>query len=188
MDPTDPDPHYHLGRYYYEKQLFTESVEAFETALRIDPRHYRSHYFLGWCQQARGDLEAAKASYEKAIEIIDFSGISYGWPYSDLGDVLIIQGRREAGIKWLRRAVRNDPELPYTHYKYASGLFKTETPGDIEKLLQAAVELDPGYTEAYYLMGRYYQKVGERAKAQASFATFKKLKANPVPSPSGVRR
>jgi hypothetical protein len=55
-------------------------------------------------------------------------------------------------------------------------------------LLLVAIRLDAGYSEAYYLLARYYQKVGEEQLAKETFAKFDDLKKNPVPSPFGLRR
>ena len=132
LEPQNPEPHYHIGRYYFETQIFNKAEEEFRAAIAKSPRHYRAVYYLGWCQQAGGELDDAKASYLRSIAIIQEEGVSYGWPFSDLGDVLIIQGQFEEGLSWLYSGVRNDSDLPYTHFKYASALFKKETTTEVE--------------------------------------------------------
>ena len=87
------------------------------------------------------------------------AGVSYGWPFTDLGELLVTEGQYDEGLGWMYRGVHNDPGLPYTHFKYAEALLKTEESAEIEQHLKKAIELDPGYTQAYYLLGRYYSKV-----------------------------
>ncbi|HEV8130575.1 MAG TPA: tetratricopeptide repeat protein [Acidobacteriota bacterium] len=187
-NPNDPDAHYHLGRYYYEMKNYREGVGALKTALRLDPEHYRACYFMALCFQGNGDLEESRKNFRKAVEIIERKKIVYGWPFADLGELLVSEGRYEDGIGWLYRGTRNDPGLPYTHLKYAGALLKKENSDEIERELNTAIKLDPNYTEAYYVLGRYYNKINDREKARAAFAKFEELKNNPQPSPFGVRR
>jgi tetratricopeptide (TPR) repeat protein len=187
-NPLNPDPHYHLGRYYFEIQIFKTAEEEFLNAIRKSPRHYKALYYLGWCQRAGGDLEKAKANYRKSIDIIQDEGVSFGWPFSDLGEILITQDSFDEGLNWLYSGVRNDPDLPYVHFKYASALFKKETNLEVESELLKAIELDPGYTEAYYILANYYRKTGDRESALEALKKFQELRKNPVASTSGVRR
>jgi Tfp pilus assembly protein PilF len=54
--------------------------------------------------------------------------------------------------------------------------------------LKKAIELDPGYAEAYYILANYYRKTGNRELAQEVLKKFQELKKNPIASPFGVRR
>ncbi len=188
QNPNDSDVYYHLGRYYYENQQFTEAIVAFEKVTELDPQAYKAHYFLGWCQQAQGDLSSAKQSYKRAIKIVDQQKVRDGWPFTDLGELLITEGEYASGLGWQYRAIRNDPQFPYGRYKYASALLKEGPSAEVEQQLQLAIKFDPGYTEAYYLLGRYYQGIGEKDKAKEAFAKFQELRKNPLASPYGVRR
>jgi len=187
-NPNDAEGYYHLGRYYYESNLFTDGIEAFKKATAIDPTLYKAYFFLGWCLQAGGDTEGAKKSFRTSAETVQTAGVSYGWPFTDLGELLVTEGQYDEGLGWMYRGVHNDPGLPYTHCKYAEALLKTEESAEIEQHLKKAIELDPGYTQAYYLLGRYYSKVGERDKAKEALAKFQELRKNPTVSPQGVRR
>jgi len=186
--PNDAEAYYHLGRYYYESDMFSDGAEAFRKATALDPSLYKAYFFLGWCQQAGGDTEGAKQSFRASTEVVQTSRVNYGWPFTDLGDLLVTEGLYEEGLGWLYRGVRNDPGLPYTHFKYAEALLKTEKSVEVEQHLKKAVELDPGYTQAYYLLGRYYTQSGERDKAKEALAKFQELRKNPTVSPQGVRR
>jgi len=187
-DPDNVDAHYHLGRYFYEKQLFEQGLAEFQRVTEIEPEHYRALYFLGWCYQAAGQLQEAEKYYRASIEIIEKENAVYGWPYADLGDLLLSRGEQEEGLGWIYRSVRNDPQLPYAHFKYAGALLVNESSDEIERHLKRAIDLDPGYAEAYYLLGRYYGKIGDRKKAQMALERFQELRENPQPSPRGTRR
>jgi tetratricopeptide (TPR) repeat protein len=188
LNPLDSSAFYHLGRFFYENKSFNEAVERFQTALRIDAENYRAHYFLGLCRQATSDPKGAADSFRKAIEVVERTKVAYGWPFADLGDMLITQGDFEGGLAWIYRGTRNDPGQPYTHYVYARALMRQEPSFEVEQALERAIKLDPGYTEAYYVLGRYYTRIGDAERARTAFAKFGELRKNPVPSPFGLRR
>jgi tetratricopeptide (TPR) repeat protein len=188
LDPRDASAHYHLGRFFYETKNFPEAEARFRTALAVDPDHYRAHYFTALCRQGSSDPKGAQAAFRASIAIIDRLKIRYGWPFADLGELLMQAGEYDQGLGWLYRAARNDPNLPYTHYCYARALMRRESTPEAEAQLQAAIKLDAGYTEAYYLLGRYYTNAGDPERARAAFARFDELRKNPAPSPFGLRR
>jgi tetratricopeptide (TPR) repeat protein len=187
LNPNDADAHYHLGRFHFERKEYRNALERFRNALTLDPENFKAYYYSGLCRQGNNE-EGAQEDFRKAIEIIERKRINYGWPFSALGEMFTMQGDFERGLSWHYRAIRNDPTLPYTHFSYASALLKKEANFEVEQELQRAVKLDPGYTEAYYLLGRYYTKIGDKERAGQAFSKFEELRKNPVPSPFGLRR
>lgn len=187
LNPADPEPHYHLGRYYFEDKRYEEALGAFKTVGQIQPDHFKAHYYAGLVYESQNELVAAKQEFQAAIKIIERTQTRYAWPYADLGRLLCNEDD-ERGLSWLYRAVRHDPASPYAHYHYAKALFRKEASPEVKQELLAAVKLDPGYADAYYLLARYYQKTGEAQLAKETFARFEEIKQDPAPSPYGVRR
>jgi tetratricopeptide (TPR) repeat protein len=188
LDPLDPDPHYHLGRYYFEDKRYEEALGAFRKAFELQPDHFKSRYYAGLVHEGQNDIEAAKREMQAAIGVIDRLKIRYAWPYADLGRMLINENDYDRGVGWLYRAIRNDPESPYARYHYAKSLFRNGATFEVKQELMEAIKLDPGYGDAYYLLARYYQKTGQRQLAKDTFTKFEEIKKNPAPSPYGVRR
>jgi tetratricopeptide (TPR) repeat protein len=188
LAPFDPEPHYHLGRYYFEDKRYDQALNAFKQAFRIRPDHFKAHYYAGLVYEGQNQIEQAKQEFQAAIHVIDQQKIKYAWPYSDMGRLLVGEDDYERGIGWLYRAVRNDPASPYARYHYAKALFRKGATFEVKQELFEAIKLDPGYGDAYYLLARYYQKIGEAQRAKETFAKFEEVKKNPPPSPFGVRR
>ncbi len=188
INPYDSEAHYHLGRYLYEIKKYSEAMDRFAQAVAVDPDNHKAYYFSALCKQGNSDEKGAADDFRKSIAIVEKKRISYGWPFADLGDLLALQGDFDNGLAWAYRGTRNDPTLPYPHYVYARILLNKEASPEVEQELSRAIKLDPGYTQAYYLLGRYYTKTGDKERAQSAFARFNELKNNPVPSPFGVRR
>jgi tetratricopeptide (TPR) repeat protein len=188
LNPKDAEIQYHLGRYMFEVKEYKAAMDRFTQTINLDPDNYKALYFLAICKQGNSDEKGAVEDFHKAIGIIERKKAKYSWPYADLGDLLSLQGDYEAGLSWAYRATRNDPSQPYGHYIYARLLMKKDPTPEIEQELTRAVQLDPGYTQAFYELGRYYAKTGDQERAKAAYAKFNELKNNPVPSPFGVRR
>jgi tetratricopeptide (TPR) repeat protein len=188
LDPLDPDPHYHLGRYYFEDKRYEDALREFKTVFQLAPNHYRARYYAGLVYEGQNEMAQAKEEMQTAIRLVEQSKLPYAWPFTDLGRLLVNEGEYERGLGWLYRAVRNDPASPYAHYNYAKALFRQGATFEVKAELDAALKLDPGYGDAWYLLGRYYQKAGRAELAKETFAKFEEIKKNPVPSPYGVRR
>lgn len=185
---SDAEAYYHLGRHRLERKKYSEAIQLLDKTIEFQPENFRAYYFQGLALQGSGELEDSKKKYRKAIEIIDRKKIRYGWPYSDLGELLVSQDQYEDGIGWLYRGVRNDPNLPYTHFKYAGALLKKEAGAEVESELKTAIRLDPAYAEAYYVLGLYYNKTSKKDQAREAFTKFEELRKRPQPSPFGIRR
>jgi predicted Zn-dependent protease len=184
----DTEAQYLLARYLYEVKHYDESLHTFQTVLQIEPERYKARYYAGLLYGAKGDTDRARQEYLAAIKIVESKEVRYGLPYADLGRQLADAGELDRAVDWLSRGMRNDPACPRVYYEYARTLFQGGTEPGIEKALLQALRLDPGYTEAYYLLGRYYSKLGNRQFANQALARFKDLKDHPLPSPYGLPR
>jgi tetratricopeptide (TPR) repeat protein len=188
LNPMDADARYHLGRRFFEEKRYREAMGAFLEAIKIQPEHYRARYYAGLVHKGENDGEGAKREFQAAIRVVERLKVRYAWPFTDLGEWLINEGEYERGVGWLYRATRNDPKSPHAWYHYAKALFQKEPSFEVKEALFVAIGLDPGYSEAYYLLARYYQKTGEEKLAKETFAKFDELKKHPIPSPFGLRR
>jgi tetratricopeptide (TPR) repeat protein len=188
INPLDPDANYHMGRFFFEDKQYSAALNYFRTVLRLKPQHYKARYYAGLVYKGQGEMERAKEEFHAAIQIVDRLKVRYAWPFTELGEHLVNEGDYERGLGWLYRAIRNDPASPHARYNYAKALFQKGLSSEIKETLLEAVRLDPGYSDAYYLLARYYQRSGERDLAKETFARFEELKKNPIPSPYGLRR
>jgi Tfp pilus assembly protein PilF len=188
LNPLDPEPHYHLGRYYFEEKRYEEALQAFQIVFQRDADYYKARYYAALVYKGQNEMELSKRELQTAIRIIEQRKLAYAWPYADLGWLFINEGEYERGVGWLYRGVRNDPASPYAHYHYAKALFQKDASFEVKAELDAALKLDPGYADAWYLLARYYKKAGQEQLAQETFTKFEEIKKNPLPSPFGVRR
>jgi len=188
QNPRDPEAHYHLARFFYEGKRYKEAFNSFQEVIKLQPDHYKARYYAGLLYQGMDQPERAKEEFLASIEIIERKKVRYAWPFVDLGRQLVNEGETDRGIGWLYRGIRNDPAAPQAHYEYAKALFQQGATPDVKQELLMAIRLDPGYSSAYYLLARYYLKIGEKQLANEAFARFEEVKKNPTPSPYGLRR
>jgi tetratricopeptide (TPR) repeat protein len=186
--PQDPEARYFLARYLFEIKRYRDSLNSFQLVVNLQPDHYKAHYYMGLLHVAAGEADLARAEFETSVKIIESRKIAYAWPFAELGRALNDAGEGEKAIEWLSRGIRNDPACPRNYYEYARALFEKGATTEVKGALLDAVRLDPGYTEAYYLLARYYRKSGENQMATQVLAKFKDLKIHPIPSPYGLPR
>jgi tetratricopeptide (TPR) repeat protein len=105
--PTEPDAWYLLGRASPDA---TRSREAYETALRFEPAHARSHMGMGALYEAAGDPAAADGAYGRALS--EDRSLSEAWVgrirlAARAGRTLDARALAEQGVA----AVPGDPSL-----------------------------------------------------------------------------
>jgi tetratricopeptide (TPR) repeat protein len=187
--PHDAEAQYLLARYLFEVKRYSESLKLFQSLLQIQPDHYKAHYYVGLLYVASSEPERARVEFEASIKIVESKNIAYAWPFADLARVLNDAGETGQAIDCLSRGLHNDPKSPRIHYEYARCLFQQRgATADVKQALLKAIGLDPGYSEAYYLLARYYRKSGENQAATQILAKFRGLKSHPIPSPYGLPR
>jgi tetratricopeptide (TPR) repeat protein len=187
-NPQDAEAQYFLARYLFEVKRYSESLDFFERVIALQPDHYKAHYYIGLLHVAEGEADLSRTDFEASIKIVESKNIAYAWPFADLGRVLNDAGETGQAIEYLSRGIRNDPACPRNYYEYARALFQKCATAEVKQALLEAVRLDPGYTEAYYLLARYYRKSGENQTATQVLAKFKELKSHPIASPYGLPR
>jgi tetratricopeptide (TPR) repeat protein len=144
--------HYLLGLNYYRTKDFAAAVVEFKKALQLSPNYMLATFNLGLASAALGDNDEAIKYLKRTLEMdpTNFSaafdlGVAYLhkqmfpestaafrqavtiYPdfapgYKALGEMLIYQGRVDAGLKELRTAVRLAPKDPRNHEALAKAL------------------------------------------------------------------
>lgn len=131
------------GRYYQNKETPAEmfkAIDYFRQAIALAPDFALSHAYIAAC-------------------------------YSMIGSVGVIPGKEallqiEANST---RALELDPSLPQGHVSRGVGyLFFEWRWEDAYRSLMKAIELNPGSTDSYWVLGYYYLIMNEPAKAVAA--------------------
>jgi len=176
---SDPDKAlypYWLGRIEYDSREYKAAVADFQKALQLNSSFMKAYDNLGLCYEALAQYEGAIRVYKQAIDMNRSAEVPSPWPPLNLGALLVKLGRLNEAETWLQESLKYDPHFPKAHYEM--GALREKQGKDepaIQELLEAA-HYDPSYPEPLYLLGQIYARRGEKAKAEAEWQAFQKLK------------
>ena len=137
--PEHPLLHNNLGNALVDRDQLEEAAAHYRRAIAIKPDYGVAFYNLGnvlrslgrWAEaeaayeqarasalRLRGDTDAARMHYERAVELTPRSAVAQ----QNLGDVLWMLGRREDAIARYRTAFELDPESPLARQRLEGAL------------------------------------------------------------------
>lgn len=104
-DPLRPEYYLNLGITLFNLNQNSNSLQAIEEAIRLDPELGLAYVWKGLNEKAQHDLESAELSLKKAIDLgvtdIDFGALS-----NSLGTALMSQNKIEESIEIFEQAYR----------------------------------------------------------------------------------
>jgi tetratricopeptide (TPR) repeat protein len=171
-----------LRGYFSEVTRTRRARESFKQNLEaatLNPADASAHYNLGLIHQQRGEIEAARERFERAIQIDDDETDAY----YQLGRIARTQKRFADAIRNFEQVVSRDPshsqheiwrEVGATYI--AAGQFE-----DARNALERFLENRPSDPEALYLMGRAHAGLGHKREAASSMqACIEAVKTAPA--------
>jgi tetratricopeptide (TPR) repeat protein len=157
------------------RESFKQNLEA----ATLNPADASAHYNLGLIHQQRGELEAARERFERAIQI-DEDEID---AHYQLGRIALQQKRFADAVRNFEQVVSRDPahsqheiwrEVGTTYI--AANQFE-----DARDALERFLTQRPSDPEALYLMGRAHAGLGHRREAASSMqACIEAVKTAPA--------
>ena len=153
-----------------------EPLQFLRQAVAVDPAFDKAWYMLGRAYTRRGDMEEARRSFEKAAQLR--ADPSY---FLDLGRALAKSGNssdqdRARAITACRQALALDPGYAEAHLELGRMLVQTQDLEDGRRELAKALELEPDFYLADYLLGRLYYQMGEKDRGQEYMKSFEEKK------------
>lgn len=147
-----------LGTIYAEVNGNIEAaVATYQAGIILDPTNYDLYISLGDTFMAEYDLDSAIKSYCDAILIEPENYRAY----SKAGIALYEKDYIEEALVAYHKSIELNPENPLAHNNlgilYLEGLMDAE---EALEYFEEAINLDPGYTLAYFNAGRASQEMG----------------------------
>lgn len=176
LNASDPLYPYWLGRLDYDAMQFKAAAAQLQKALDLDPMFMKAYDNLGLTHEALGQYDDAIRVYQQAITLNRQQKSPSPWPPLNLGTLLVKLERCPEAEVYLQESLRYDPRFPKTHYQMGLLLEKEKKDADAIRELILATDNDPAYPDPYYILGRMYARRGEKEKADAAWATFRRLK------------
>jgi tetratricopeptide (TPR) repeat protein len=155
-----------LRGYFTEVTRTQRARESFKQNLEaatLNPADASAHYNLGLIHQQRGELEAARERFERAIQI-DAEEID---AHYQLGRIARQQKRFADAVRHFEQVVARDPSHSQHEVwrEVGANYLAAEQFEDARNALEQFIEKRPSDAEALYLMGRAHAGLGHRREA-----------------------
>lgn len=144
------------------RESFKQNLEA----ATLNPADASAHYNLGLIHQQRGELDAARERFERAVQIDDEEIDAH----YQLGRIARTQERFADAIKNFEQVVARD--ISHSQHEVWREVGATYLAAgqseDARNALQRFLDSRPSDPEGLYLMGRAYAALGQRREATSS--------------------
>lgn len=161
--------HYKKGQTFEKEKNFKGAISEIEKIVEIDPKDFIAWAYLGNLQFEMNDLQAADASYRKALGLRE----DYTPAWVNVGKLRVAQKQLEAAIEIFKHAAALDPEdakvfrlLGETYLQAKQGTLGAQA-------LNHAIRLDPvGQAECHLQLAHLFQLAGAKDRAAAEYKKF----------------
>lgn len=176
IEPDSADNYKNLAFVYLSKGDNDAAIKPLEKLIELE-KSVEGYRFLGEIYYVKGmnynsqeKKEEAKASFEKAVEILKVGNQLYPDDQEmslALSNSLINLGRPEEAIGLFKKAVDANPEDKYSRYNYGVVLLGADNYEEAETQFLKAIELDPEYNNAIFNLGVTYLRWGSYLNKKA---------------------
>jgi len=142
-----------------------EAVAEYELALKANPDSLDALLEFALLRREESNCDEASALYERAERVKPTYDGAYG-----LGVCFARQFNHRQAVEQFRLALTRDPRSAPAHFELGSSLLRLGDAPAAAKALEDAVRLEPQLRQAYYVLGRAYQAMGQATRAQQAFA------------------
>ena len=154
-----------LGQVYLAYGFNDAAADCFHNASTLDASEARWPYLLGAAEQAAGRLDAAAASFERALILKPDAGAGY----VHLGEIRLLQGRPEEAETVLRKALETPAGAAARSLLGQAALARRDFKAAVEHL-EAALAAVPEANRLHYPLALAYRGLGDRGKAEQHLA------------------
>ncbi|KIY66286.1 TPR-like protein [Cylindrobasidium torrendii FP15055 ss-10] len=170
MDPLCAYAYTLSGHESIDEDL-SKAINFFESALRIDPRHYNAWYGLGSCYMRTAKLRLAEYHYRKANAIHPKNAVLLGC----VGLTLERKGQRDAALAIFDEAIVIHPDNALVRYRRSKILISMKryenAINDLEYLQRTA----PEESNVIFQLARVYRLVGDVVKSAQLLAAVRDI-------------
>jgi len=170
MAPDSGRSHQLQAEMYHLQQNRAKALEEYEAAVKANPRLLEVWLAMGDLERSDLNFGKAVADYNKVLEI---QSSNYDALYG-LG-ACSQQEEPQKAIEFFTRAIQVAPEQTESRVALGDALLKVNQPAEAMIQLEAAIRLDPQLRQAYVLLGRAQQALGQNALAEQSFRKAREI-------------
>lgn len=186
--------HFNLGNYYLDQGELNRAIQAYDTALKLEPRSVLAGVNRAMAYSRMGDNAAAHDSLRKALEIAPedaAANFNMGLLLAEENDpngaekllrtalksdpgmaqaaynlsVILSKDRLEEAEKFCRKAAETRPDVPKYAFALAYYQLRKGDESEAARSLEDIIRRRPDFGDAYVFLGRIYENLGKRAHA-----------------------
>lgn len=172
--PNDVILRVRLGEALGSAGRYPQAIEQLNAALKIDPKHVGAYLDLGMIAFLTDKDAEAEEYFKKVIELTetaDFRNVDERRENAlyNLGQLKLRQESYEEAAGYFKSALRIRKDASDTYVNLARALKGMEDYDAAIGNLEIALQFDPGFAEAHYLMGQLYQAKKDDVNASYYF-------------------
>jgi Flp pilus assembly protein TadD len=156
---------------------FDNAAKILSELLQIMPNNALAHYGLGVIAVHSGDTDAA----EQHLRTSTRNAPEWGPPHSELGKLMLSQGRVNRATRMLEKAVEYESKDPETRYALATALQRAGKHAAFEEQLREILKIDEAHGAANNDLGCVYAQRGDLDTAELLMRRGVEA-ANPMPA------
>ncbi|KAJ1309872.1 hypothetical protein OPQ81_006636 [Rhizoctonia solani] len=150
---------------------FEKAASSFQSALRVDRRHYNAWYGLGTVYQKTSKLRHAEYHFERAAEINPCNAVLQ----CCLGIVIEKRGEREVALRRYDHACRISPENSLVRFNRARLLMVLERYEEAIEDLVRLKDIVSDEANVWFILGKAYWATGRRTQATQHLTVAQEL-------------
>ena len=148
-----------------QSRMYEDLQTLWETTIARNPDSFMGHNNLGAIHLREGRVDAAVASFERALQIKP----DHTHALANLANARLAQGRSAEALALFRRVVEIAPDDAKGHSDLGQAIENAGDPAAAEPHYRRALELDPKLAEAHFLLGRRLLAAGRPLDAAPGF-------------------
>lgn len=178
MAMTAPDSaqmHQMMARVLIKEGDNPAAIVNYRAAIELNPENASLHFELAELLYASGnvkDKKEAVVEYKKTLALNPLDGKAE----SELGKIAAYNGDTKVAFAHYSRAVKLRPNDAIALTGLAGVLISMQQPDKALRLLERAVQLDPGSATAHYRLSMLYRRAGRKVDAGRELAEYFKYK------------
>ncbi|TEB36224.1 TPR-like protein [Coprinellus micaceus] len=147
------------------------SINFFESALRVDARHYNAWYGLGTCYLRASKIRRAEYHFRKAMEIHPNNAVVLGCV------AMTLERRKElnTALDFYNRAIEVSPENALVRYRRAKMMVSMRKYEEAIKDLEYLKRTTPEEANVIFQLAKVYRLVGNEVKSAQSLAAARDI-------------
>ena len=178
---VDPKAQYAQFLYGLEAYLTNDMQAAlprFRKANQLNPADPRATLYLGLASESLGQTAEALTLYEEAVRLEQTAGAPQAETFLPGARLLLLLGRLDESERWIRQALKLDPQVRDPHFELARILLKKGDAAQAAKEGEIALTLPGGVVtdaQVHYLLIRAFQQSGNPDRAAQQAAALRAL-------------